>query len=158
MLSAIHLQDEVIAPALDKLDLWSRASEELVLGTAIIESSLKWLKQHGDGPALGLWQIEPATHQDLYENYLQYRPELMQKLEGLLAPDLSMDENLQTNLMYGAGVCRLCYYRKPDPIPIAGDLEGQAHYWKDHYNTHLGAGTVSKYTLKVKQVFDQELS
>jgi hypothetical protein len=41
-------------------------------------------------------------------------------------PNLSMDENLATNLMYGAAVCRLCYYRKPDALPEAGDIEGQA--------------------------------
>ena len=50
MLSSIHLLDRVIAPALEKIGLWSRSAEELVLGTAIIESGLTYLKQHGDGP------------------------------------------------------------------------------------------------------------
>ena len=54
MLSVTHLQDWVIAPALNKLNLWSRSAEELVLGTAIVESGLTWLRQWGDGPALGL--------------------------------------------------------------------------------------------------------
>ena len=152
MLSSIHLQDRVIAPALDKIDLWSRAAEELVLETAIVESDLTYLKQHGEGPALGLWQIEPATHDDLYTNFLNYRPELGSKLMELRAPNLSMGENLATNLMYGAAVCRLCYYRKPEALPVAGDIEGQAAFWKQHYNTLLGAGTVSKYVYKVQQV------
>ena len=39
----------------------------------------------------------------------------------LRALNLSMDENLATNLMYGAAVCRLCYYRKPDALPKASD-------------------------------------
>ena len=111
MLRSIHLQDRVIAPALDKIGLWSRVAEELVLGTAIVESGLTYLKQHGDGPALGLWQVEPATHDHLYTNFLYYRLELGRKLMELRAPNLSMDENLATNLMYGATVCRLCYYR-----------------------------------------------
>ena len=67
----------------------------------------------------------------------------------LRAPNLSMDENLATNLMYGAAVCRLCYYRKPDALPEAGDIEGQAAFWKQHYNTPLGKGTVTKYVYKV---------
>ena len=50
----------VIRPALKKLRLWSPSAEELVFGTAIVESGLTYLKQHGDGPALGLWQVEPA--------------------------------------------------------------------------------------------------
>ena len=124
MLSSIQLQDAVIAPALDKIGLWSRAAEELVLGTAIVESGLTYLKQRGEGLALGLWQIEPATHDDLYTNFLNYRPELGSKLMELRVPNISMGENLATNLMYGAAVCRLCYYRKPDALPAAGDIEG----------------------------------
>ena len=142
----------VIRPALEKIGLWSRSAEELVLGTAIVESGLTYLKQHGDGPALGHWQVEPATHDDLYTNFLNYRPELGSKLMQLRAAGLTLDENLATNLMYGAAVCRLCYYRKPDALPEAGDIEGQASFWKQHYNTIFGAGTVSKYVYKVQQV------
>ena len=142
----------VIRPALKKLKLWSPSAEELVLGTAIVESGLTYLKQHGDGPALGLWQVEPATHDDLYTNFLNFRPKLGSKLIELRATGLSLNENLATNLMYGAAVCRLCYYRKPDALPEAGDIEGQAAFWKEHYNTIFGAGTVSKYVYKVQQV------
>ena len=52
--------------------------------------------------------------------------------------------------MYGAAVCRLCYYRKPDALPEAGDIEGQAAFWKQHYNTPLGKGTVTKYVYEVQ--------
>ena len=38
----------------------------------------------------------------------------------------------------------LCYYRQPEALPEAGDIEGQAAFRKQHYNTPLGAGTVSK--------------
>ena len=145
----------VIRLALKKLRLWSPSAEELVFGTAIVESGLTYLKQHGDGPALGLWQVEPATHDDLYTNFLNYRPELGSKLIELRAAGLSLDENLATNLMYGAAVCRLCYYRKPDALPEAGDIEGQAAFWKQHYNTIFGAGTVSKYVYKVQQVLKE---
>ena len=150
-----QIRSMVVQPALKKLKLWSPSAEELVLGTAIVESGLTYLKQHGDGPALGLWQVEPATHDDLYTNFLNFRPELGSKLIELRAAGLSLDENLATNLMYGAAVCRLCYYRKPDALPEAGDIEGQANFWKQHYNTIFGAGTVSKYVYKVQQVLKE---
>ena len=67
----------------------------------------------------------------------------------LRSPALNMNENLAINLMHGAAVCRLCYYRKLDPLPEAGDVEGQGKFWKQHYDTPLGAGTVPKYILKV---------
>ena len=111
-----------------------------------LEHSISYiLSQHGARPALGLRQLEPATNDDLYANYLSYRQELGARLLELRAPALSLDENLATNLMYGAAVCRLCYYRQPEALPEAGDLEGQAAFWKQHYNTPLGAGTVGKY-------------
>ena len=128
MLSVTSMQTQVIYPALNKMGMWSEAAGELVLGTAIVESNLTYLKQHGEGPALGLWQVEPASHEDLYANYLNYRPEMMSSLMELRSPALNMNENLATNLMYGASVCRLSYYRKSDPLPEAGDIEGQGKF------------------------------
>jgi len=37
----------VIQPALSEIELWSPAAEELVLGTAIVESQLAFIKQLG---------------------------------------------------------------------------------------------------------------
>ena len=106
MLAATQILSMVIRPALSKINLWSPNAEELVLGTAIVESGLTYIRQWGDGPALGLWQVEPSTQNDLYTNFLHYRPELGSKLIELRAAGLSLDENLATNLMYGAAVCR----------------------------------------------------
>ena len=99
MLAATLLLSMVIRPALSKINLWSPSAEELVLGTVIVESDLTYLRQWGEGPALGLWQVEPSTQNDLYTNFLQYRPELGSALMELRAPNLLMDENLATNLM-----------------------------------------------------------
>jgi len=60
--------------------------------------------------------------------------------------------------MYGAAVCRLCYYRKPDPLPETGDVEAQGAFWKKHYNTQLGQGTVPKYVLKVTNTLKEDRS
>ena len=50
-------------------------AETLLLGTAKAESGLIYLKQL-KGPALGLYQNEPKTHKDTWDNYLKYKPEL----------------------------------------------------------------------------------
>ena len=43
-------------------------------GTAAVESRMgTYLRQIG-GPALGIWQVEPATHLDCWDNWLDYRP------------------------------------------------------------------------------------
>ena len=68
------------------------------------------------------------------------------------AAGASMDDNLAANLLYGLAVCRVIYYRRPEPLPEAGDIEGQGAFWKQHHNTPFGAGTGSKYVYKIGQV------
>ena len=150
-LDASQLRRLVIQPALSEIELWSPAAEELVLGTAIVESRLSFIKQLGSGPALGLWQIEPDTHRDVYDNFLDYREGLYDQVIGLSAPGQTFEENLTSNMQYGAAICRLCYYRAPKALPDEGDLQGQAAYWKRYYNTPLGAGTEGKYIAEVEE-------
>ena len=62
---------------------------------------------------------------------------------------------IASNLIYGAAVCRLCYYRQLEALPEAGDIEGQAGFWKQHYNTPFSAGSVSKYAFKVQKTLGE---
>jgi len=135
----------VIRPALQVLEAWSPAAEALVLGTALAESGLDYVQQLGGGPALGYFQMEPATHQDIWDNYLHYRPDMVGKLLSLRAADPPGDQQLAANACYAAAMCRVHYRRVPAPLPASGDIRGQAAYWKEHYNTPLGAGTVEHY-------------
>lgn len=57
----------VIRPTLEKIELWSEAAENLLLGTTAQESHMgTYIKQVGKGPALGIYQMEPATHKDIW--------------------------------------------------------------------------------------------
>jgi hypothetical protein len=87
--------------------------------------------------------MELATARDIYDNYLRYKPDLKAKVESLRNPNQELTESLTTNLMYACAMCRIHYLRKPDAIPIT--TEGQAAYWKKHYNTKLGKGTPEEY-------------
>ena len=64
----------VVRPALQEIGLWSQVAENLVLGTAVTESRLKYLKQLGKGPALGIFQMEPFTHNDIWRTHLWGKP------------------------------------------------------------------------------------
>lgn len=149
-----HLRLFVIRPTLKRAGLWSRAAEDLVLGTAAAESGFKALDQVTGltdevlGPAFGLYQIEPATHNDLWKNCLVYNPAARAHAESHLAPIPSAVEQLVTNLAYATLICRLIYWRQKEPLPAAGDLAGYARYWKQHYNTPLGAGTPAGFVAK----------
>ena len=104
MLSSIHLQDSVIAPAPDKFNPWSRAAKGLVSKTAIVESALTYLRPHGYRLDLDPWQVEPETHENLYTNILIIDWSMVFKLMEQRAPNLSKCENHATNLVYCAAV------------------------------------------------------
>jgi len=72
-----------IRPALNILGKGGRAAEQLVLGTAIQESLLIHRQQLGNGPALGLFQMEPATHNDCWQSYLNFRRDLADKVKRI---------------------------------------------------------------------------
>ena len=143
MIDVKQFREVVIRPALKLIKLWSPEAEELLLGTALQESRLKYLKQLGSGPALGVFQMEPNTHDDIWKNYLHYKPDL-----AALVAKLSHSVNAQslaTDLLYAAAMTRVHYLRVPAALPAEGDWDGQACYWKEYYNTYLGAGTEEEY-------------
>jgi hypothetical protein len=130
-----------IRPALLILEKGGLASEQLVLGTGIQESLLQFRQQIG-GPALGLFQMEPATHDDCWENFLRFRDSIAAKVRQTLdAGQRPVADTIKVNDRYAAAMCRIRYLRVSAPMPAANDIQALAAYWKQHYNTPLGAGT-----------------
>ena len=149
-ISPSDLRLYVIRPALLTISLGGDAAEEQMLGTALQESGGgKYLVQIG-GPARGVWQMEPATHSDLWKNYLAYRHTLFDAMNSLKAPGLEGAMQLSGNLLYACAMARLVYARHPDPLPAAGDLEAQAELYKRVYNTAGGAATTAEYVANYK--------
>lgn len=151
-LDAKQLREYVVRPALHEIGLHSDAAEALVMGTAAQESRLVWLHQLGGGPALGLFQMEPATFYDIWDNYLAYKQRLARDiLDACGIDDASLfdgrpePERLQWDLRLAAIMCRVHYRRVRAPLPHADDLLGLARYWKAYYNTEAGAGTVDEF-------------
>ncbi len=158
MLNCQDLRKYVVRPTLEKMGLWSESAEELILGTIAHESRLGTYLHQINGPALGICQIEPTTHQDLWENYLKFRPDKAAMMAGFASrnnssiQDMTVDDSeLITNLGYSIAVCRMIYYRKPEPLPDSKNVAGLATYWKTYYNTHQGRGTIDQFILDYKQ-------
>lgn len=145
MIDPKQLRDYILIPVLNDLGLNSTAAVELMLGTAMQESGLVAVHQYGGGPALGLWQIEPATVQDLLSNFILYKPKLQDVINRLAFDGRDMIEQIPGNLYYAAAMSRIFYYRVPAALPAAGDIQGQAAYYKRYYNTPAGAATVEQY-------------
>lgn len=149
-----QLRDYIVLPALERINAWTPAAEQLVIGTALAESSAVFVQQIGRGPARGFFQMEPATHDDIWERYLSRRPDLLDSLKGLIMRDMDLHDQLRGNLFYAAAMCRIFYLRFKEPLPEVNDWQGMAEYWKKYYNTHLGAGTVEGFIKKARPAFD----
>ena len=130
----------VIRPTLQGLGMGGLSAEWLVLGTAAQESQFHYLRQLGGGPGLGFFQVEPATHRDIWDSYLVFRPDLANAIENLTVPYAARVDQLIWNLRYAVAICRVHYRRVPAPLPTSGDLPAMAAYWKRYYNTSLGRG------------------
>jgi hypothetical protein len=139
-------REDVIRPALKVTDLWSQAAENLLVGTAMAESGLRVLKQHGEGPALGPYQCEPATYDDC-KRYLNLPRNKNMKDAILSACFLGIfppAEALIWNLRLATLMARVKYWMIPEPLPSAGDYIGLCSYHKFHYNSILGKADTQK--------------
>lgn len=135
------LKYQVVEPALSVIGLNTLAALNLVVGTAVAESSASFLVQSGGGPALGLWQMEPATEQDIWDNFFFYNPTMANQVQSMMAPGATTPQ-LVWNLLYGASMCRVKFWRSPTLLPAYNDASGMANFWKSAYNTSLGIGSV----------------
>jgi hypothetical protein len=141
-----HLLRFVIIPCLRVLGHHNArfdgdAVRALLLGTAMVESNLQHLQQIG-GPAAGLWQVEPRTHDDCWANWLAFRPAEHALYRSLCALEPHSDE-MRWNLLYACAMARLVYWRARERLPDL-DAMALAGYHKRHYNTAQGATDPAK--------------
>ena len=147
-----QLRDGIIAPVLKSLaevreELSSEAAVELLLGTVAAESvigNVSYLYQM-HGPAKGIFQMEPRTHDHIVSTYLEARPQLKDSVMQWRAPHPMLVDQLASNLRYATAVARVHYWMVPLPLAAPSDVHGHALYWKEHWNTRFGRGTVEQF-------------
>lgn len=122
--------------------------EELLVATCAQETGLgHYLHQLGDGPAVGIYQIEVGSLRDLLGNFItpaknaagsSRYADLLRATSTLQHP---VEEELIWNLRLATVICRLFYYRVREPLPAKSDFASLWHYYKTYYNSSLGAAT-----------------
>jgi len=120
--------------------LYSEDAIELLLLTAAVESSMgHFLRQLGGGPALGIFQMEPSTLDDIWKNYLYRKQEFRLLIEKYTVRGIGK-EQLEWNLAYQIIMARIHYYRVPKELPSRYNVADMASFWKIHYNSSKGRG------------------
>jgi hypothetical protein len=122
-----------VSHVLREAGLHSPAAVELLLGTCAVETDFgRYRRQLGGGPGCGPYQMEGATWGWLRPHYQRRLPEIRDRT----VLEMVWDDRFATI------AARLRYLIVPEPLPPADDIEALARYWKRHYNTALGKGTV----------------
>lgn len=145
MINLQQIHDYIVYPAVRCIEGGTApwvASIQLVMGTGLTESEFRHIDQvdkaNKPGPAVSFWQIEKATHDDVWRNWLAYRSDIRGRLTALLVPDSEPFWQMHWNLKYAAAMCRVIYMRVKEKLPVSGDAQGMANYHKKYYNTYLG--------------------
>jgi len=158
-MQAKQLLDYIIKPTLEYMggNYNSKNAQMLLLATAAIESDCGYDIKQINGPALGVWQMEPDTHDDIFANC-----DVMQdvnndmskfKYEVLgLAPTYNSDEDFEAvnsdlieSPKYACAMARLKYSMDKEPLPDHKEIFEIYRYYKRIYNTPLGASTFEKF-------------
>lgn len=143
----------LISETLKELDLYSDSAVELIMMTFAAESNLGEYLSQTNGPAIGIGQCEPSTHDDIMYRWLPSKPALLDRVTDFIIEHVGSSYDsatLEYNLKYAILITRLHYLRFKAPLPESTDIEGLAAYYKKYYNTYLGKGTVSGAVKKYK--------
>lgn len=155
-----QIRKYIVIPALEGVGFASPEDVQLVLATGMVESLYEHVDQKDrtverPGPAYGPFQMEQATHDDLW-TWLGYRRELAEKVRRWMILGQDNVSQMQGNWYYAAIMCRLLYFRVPQKLPPYGDALRMAQFWKRYYNTEHGSGTIQGFLQKTKTVFDMK--
>lgn len=139
MLDAEQLRTLVIKPALTDLNLYSEEATELLIFTCAAESEGGTYIHQINGPALGIYQMEPATYNDIWANFIIFKQNLkLQLLHNFNAPTMPDEYRLIYDLRFATAMARIHYLRFPEPLPFLTDDEALWSYYRAHYNTVKG--------------------
>lgn len=152
-INTTQLIELIIQPTLKDLGLYSLAAEQLLAGTCAQESGMgTYLKQVGTGPALGIFQMETASHDDTWDNFLKYNSNLECKVTAIMdipLPDhyryVPHSSKLIADLSYACAMARIHYLRVKEPLPPANDIPALAAYYKKYYNTPNGGASEQQF-------------
>lgn len=157
-----HFRDNIVRPVLINLAgaykpaINNQAIENLLICTAVHESDgFNALVQYGGGPAQGFMQIEPATHDDIWENFLDNRAGLSDSVKAWMLPTLGGVDQLDGNMFYCVAMARLKYWRSRHPLPDAWDTGGLALYYKRVFNSAEGKANVAEVTKTFGEVLSK---
>ena len=155
MMNCTQLRELIIKPALYDLMLLSDDAVELMVFTCAVESLGGTYLKQVNGPALGIYQMEPATYNDIWQNYILKKTSLnLIMISNFDCVRMPSEERLIYDLRFATAMTRLFYARIPEKLPVKPGSHGLWDYYKKYYNTGQGSATqyvsIEKYSSFIK--------
>jgi hypothetical protein len=151
MIDFNQFKEHVVVPTLKYLDSeipYSEEAVDLLMLTCAHESRggtyLRQKGMTGTEGAFGVYQMEMATHKDIWENFINFR----RGWTGFIMEQNEDYTRLISDLAYATAMARVHYWRVPEALPSKDDtryMSALGDYAKKYYNTHLGKATSSRY-------------
>lgn len=140
MINPHQLRDLITRTLKEIPNGYSEDAVELLMMIAAHESKLGTYLRQVNGPALGIFQIEPATHDDVWEN-----GDSCVCNASSIGYDLECASMLEYDLRYQIFMARQRLFMKPEGLPEHKDALWMAGYCKKHWNTVHGSASVFDY-------------
>jgi hypothetical protein len=147
MLPSKQLRELVIQPALHSIGLWSQEAEDLLVIICAHESNGGDYLAQINGPALGVYQMEPGTYNFLWsklrgtnEKYMALGGKILFACHFMGKPDST---ELIWNIKYATMMARVFFLFNKELIPT--EIQDLSRYAKKYWNTSKGKATPEKY-------------
>ncbi len=144
MFNITQFRADILTPTLEALQFRDIELKELLVFTCAVESAGGTYVRQVNGPALGIYQLEPNTFSDLWYNYILRKPDIVNLLSLNLGLHRLPDPiEVITDLKLATAFCALLYkYRKAQIKSI--DPNDLWDVYKPLYNTEKGAAVKDK--------------
>lgn len=153
------IKDETVIPVLGYLGY--PVLERIILGTGAQESGFRATGQHGGGPALGWWQMEPDTELDITNSFLVYHKDLYKKVTEIhnSVPDPGKTTHYSAliwNPKYACAMAACSYVRHAvDRVDAIGrNVPTMAKFYKKYYNTPSGKATEAEFIVNYGKMIE----
>lgn len=143
---------QIIRISLQPVKLYSVGAEQLLIATASVESDCgSYLMQKNNGPAVGIYQMEPDTFRDVwdYTDSSKYYGPIMDACNFKSNPTAI---EMVTNIKFATIIARMNYYRFPEEVPDYNDVEGIWNFYKKRWNTIKGDTTKEEFMAAYNKV------
>ncbi len=128
-------------------------AKEMIIETAIAETALGQIEDKTVGAGMGLTQFDELPFNDIKNRCKKLQPQILKDLH--IDITLVNWDDLRYNQFLALLFTRMLYWLKGDPIPET--IEERAAYWKLHYNTKLGKGTIEHY-LEMNKIYGVKIN